>query len=40
MARMDNIFCPDFETWGVRREESALIDWEAQETTDLTSVPA
>ncbi|PMD66894.1 uncharacterized protein K444DRAFT_515584, partial [Hyaloscypha bicolor E] len=36
-ARINDLFCPDFETWGVRREESDLTDWEAQEMADLES---
>ena len=36
-ARINDLFCPDFETWWVRREESDLTDWEAQEMADLES---
>ena len=36
-ARINELFCPDFETWWVRREESDLTDWEAQEIASLES---
>jgi hypothetical protein len=36
-ARINDLFCPDIETWWVRREESDLTDWEAQEMADLES---
>ncbi|CZT11997.1 uncharacterized protein RAG0_15995 [Rhynchosporium agropyri] len=36
-ARINVLFCPGFETWWMRREESDLIDWEAQEMVDLGS---
>jgi hypothetical protein len=36
-ARINELFCPDLETWWVRREESDLTDWKAQEIASLES---
>jgi hypothetical protein len=36
-ARINDLFCPDLETWWMRREESDLTDWEAQQLADLES---
>ncbi|PVH67582.1 hypothetical protein DL98DRAFT_283447 [Cadophora sp. DSE1049] len=36
-ARINDFYCPDFQTWWMRREESDLTDWEAQEMVDLES---
>jgi hypothetical protein len=34
-ARIDDLFCPSFKSWWVRREERDLSEWEIQQIIDI-----